>query len=159
MQSSQPIPARTERDSNTIPIFVTPNQRGCHRIILAVKKGAWRKELHVSGGHLLGHNLSVEGKPDKHKQAQKPNEDCAYEDIELGVGGKCKVTIEFRKAKTFGVMCKYGAETYDFPEKPSDVLFFWPEDAAGEAWNTVGSVAETSANVAASSAPFIACFI
>ena len=110
--------------------MAVPNGGSEHRVVITAPKGAWRKQLIVSGGVALG--VSIAAGCNDGVVAKFPNTHLKYDAVGLGVAGECNVTLQFLKAKTFAIMCNYDTNTFTLPDEATDLIFFWPEDAPGE---------------------------
>ena len=99
----------------------------------------------MSGGAVIGKNICAGDNGGS--KAKYPNDHLKYGAVGLGSKSEGQVTIQFIKAKTFGVMTNFGTHTFNLPDKPTDIIFFWPLDTPGDSWNTFVSGVEAAVNI------------
>jgi len=102
------------------------------KISLITPHDNWKKELVITANAVFGYSLAC-GDHDGHPM-KGLNKENKQNTVDLGHGSS-KIAIQFLKAKALGEMTNYG--TMDLPASVHGyhIIFFWPKDAPGDAWN------------------------
>merc|ERR1712174_140880 len=136
------FPELLNKDNNTLICRFGYNNLDQNRVILCTYDNAWTKRLTITGGSCIGNQISC---GDSYGTYATGN--LSHLKYNVQYVGKLTDTIhldiQFEKAKNFGVMCNYGTNIFKLPtENPlthptqcTDIMIFWPNDSAGDAFN------------------------
>lgn len=132
------LPAVLAVDCNHVIVKIAPNNRDSHRVVLATPQHNWVQQLCITGGAALSRTIYAGNEAGRH--CKDPNSHIKYDALDLETKGHTSTAVQFKKPKTFGVVCDYGTRSFEIPDSKDiggcvDVVFLWPDDAAGEGFN------------------------
>jgi len=121
-------------DNNVVVCQAYVSHDGHTKIALITPHDAWTKELVITAPGTFGYQLKCGDHNGSQMSGSNSNNKRSV--VDLGViHGHGGMAIQFLKAKTFGIMTNYGTLQLPSFNKGYDIVFFWPNDAAGDNWN------------------------
>lgn len=133
-------------DNNQVICRARRNGQNNTVIALCTPADAWTKRLTVTGGAVFGKELNC-GDSDG-SRCLSPNDHLKSNVINVGHTTQ-SIYIKFEKAKSFGAMSDYGTLTLPGADMSGlDIVFFWPNDSEGDAWNNFKNILDEANTVA-----------
>jgi|GEM_PF-3692992 hypothetical protein len=135
-------------DNNQVICRAIKNGQKHTAIALCTPADAWTKRLTVTGGAVMGKEVNCGDNYGDY--CLPPNEHLKSNVINIGHTTQ-NIYIKFEKAKTFGNMSDYGTLTLPGADMSGlDIVFFWPNDSEGDAWNNFKNILNEANTVASS---------
>jgi hypothetical protein len=119
-------------DNNEVVTQAAKSPDGKTYIFLVTPKDNWKKQLIITATGMFGYTMSC-GDHDGNLM-KGVNSNNKYAKVQLP-DGTSPISIQFLKAKTFGVMTNYGTMNLPGTIRGHHIVFFWPKDAPGDGWN------------------------
>lgn len=123
-----------EVDCNTVVCQAVRLENNHTVIALVTPDYAWTKTLRITSFGVWGHDMRCGDQDGDGEPMGGNNEGKKMNQIDLGEGSG-PISIQFIKAKTFGIDTDYGTLTLPGSVNGHLIVFFWPEDEPGDHWN------------------------
>jgi len=119
-------------DNNIVVCQAAASPDGRTYIALVTPRDAWTKELIITTRTVFGYSLKTGDNFGRPMSGLNANMKMNIVDLGRSSGN---INIQFKKAKTFGIMTNYGTMSLPGSVHGHLISFFWPNDSAGDHWN------------------------
>jgi len=133
-------------DCNTVVCNAVKLANNHTVIALVTQQDAWTKTLNVTSSCVFGYELRCGDQDGDGENMGGLNANNKMNKLDLGEN-EGPISIQFVKAKTFGIDTDYGTMTLPETVNGHLIVFFWPEDEPGDHWNHFVNILEQGEKV------------